>query len=133
MATADINNKETVLARVHESIQNKTALHTLRSDFQTRDYIDVFDVGSKRHGRRQVIKQSQGITIPLQMKECVMMFQIRQSTEREINTLKVNWITLDEFWDPKKYFDDLAEEFYDFSEESDKNEEDKEITALNTK
>ena len=51
------------------------------------------------------------------MIECMMTFQNRQPTEKEINTHEVHWLTLNEIWDPKKHFDDPEDEFFNHSED----------------
>lgn len=66
------------------------------------------------------------------MKECMMIFQLKQQTESDINALKVNSLTLDDIWDPKMYFVDPAEELHEYSKESDENKEEKEITESST-
>ena len=60
------------------------------------------------------------------MTECMMTFQVRHPTEKEINTHEVHWLTLNEVWAPKKYFDDPEDEFFDCSEDEE------ETIALNT-
>ena len=117
VAAVDLKNNETILVGVHEGVFNESAPHSLLSDFQLRECVESLDAISKRHDGKQTLKPSEEITIPLRMTECMMTFQNRQPTEKEINTHEVHWLTLNKIWDPKKHFDDPEDEFFNCSED----------------
>ena len=109
------NGDDTMLIGVHESILNESSPHSLLSDFQLRECVEQLDVVSKRHGGKQVLKPTTDSSIPLQMKECMMTFQVWIPTTHEIDNREIHWLTKDEVQNPKTFFDDPADEFFDCS------------------
>ena len=102
VAAVDLPNNKTMLVGVHESVSNATAPHSLLSDFQTRECVHLLDAVSKRHGGKQILKPTEETTIPLQMKECMLLFNVRVPTQHELNEHEIEWLTCNEVWDPKK-------------------------------
>ena len=62
-----------------------------------------------------MLMTTKDVIIPPKMKEYMMAFQVKHPTEIEINNLEIIWLTLDEVWDPKKYFDDPEETIVEYS------------------
>jgi hypothetical protein len=75
----DLQNGQSVLLLVNESIYNETSNHSLLSEFQLREFGIVIDSNCRRHGGTQqmIIKDSNDsdiLTIHLDLAGCMVYF-----------------------------------------------------------
>ena len=119
--------EKTYLLRIHEAVYNGDTPHSLLSDFQLRERVRKLDVVWKKHGGKQSLMLSENLIIELKLKKAMMTFESRLPTDQECETLKdyIIDITMDEPWDPSRYYDEENLETPD-------SDDDLEHNALNT-
>ena len=100
-----------ILLKINEAVYNKSAEHSLLSDFQLREMVKSLNAVSKRHGGSQELEINDKVRIPLTMKHCMLTFNIRPPTSDEARHLHPIPITQDGTWRPRTFLDDPAEEF----------------------
>jgi len=116
---------QTILIRIHEAVMNDASHHSLLSEFQVRECVYNLDSVWKKHGGSQTLSIKEDVIIPLQLKNCMMIFNHRNPSEEEIKTLTIHDITKDEVWNPKHYIEDPQDTFYDANSSDDDDEEDR--------
>jgi hypothetical protein len=114
----DLPNGQFVLLLVHEGIYNKTSNPSLLSELQLREFGIAIDSICHRHGGAQQmmikdIKDSDILTIPLDLAECMGHFKHRLPTVEDMSSLKQYCLTHgDTPWNPSSFSDQMADKFY---------------------
>jgi hypothetical protein len=104
MTAIDLPSGQSILLVIHEGIYNETAMHSLLSEFQLREFGINIDSICHRHGGTQQMTRkgdsdsdsdndSDVLTIPLDLSGCMVHFKHRLPTAEEIASLKQYCLT----------------------------------------
>jgi len=112
ITAVDLEDK-TIIIRIHEAVMNDKANHSLLSEFQVRECVYNLNSVWKKHGGSQTLSIKEDIIIPLQLKNCMMIFHHREPTEKEIKNLPIYDVTRARAWNPKSYNDECPRKVVD--------------------
>ena len=75
------------MVRVHKTVLNESAPHTLLSQFQMSECVNDVDAKSKKHRGKQRIQLDEKTHILLATRKCMMTLKHRCPTEKELEEL----------------------------------------------
>jgi hypothetical protein len=116
----DLPSGQSILLVIHEGIYNETAAHSLLSEFNLREFGINIDSTCHRHGGTQQMtikgdsdRDSDVLTIPLDLAGCMVHFKHRLPTAEEIASLKQYCLTQGDVpWNPSSFSDQMADKIY---------------------
>ena len=110
-------NNEKILLIVNQAVYNESQALTLLSEYQLKHNDWIVDTTHKKHksynasgfGSQQMEKGD--TVIPLQLRSCLMTFNIRVPTDQELTDMKPITLTDENPWNPKDH-DDTDDMFF---------------------
>ena len=113
MTIVEVPDQDPILLQVNEAVLNKTADHSLMSNYQIAEFGVEVDARPIKHGGTQCMKLEEG-TVQFKLRHCMVHFNHRSPTLEELSSMTPVVLTQGEaHWDPQaaEHSTDEAEAF----------------------